>query len=260
MLQDVSTHVAHAGELQILKDFTPVSAELLKERELLKRIDRKYLMSQADLPILLRRLVGDYGVLYAGKHMVARYESYYYDTPDLRAFHDHRMGRRPRFKVRIRHHVDRSKSFLEVKRKGNDGQTDKSRAEREMTPASMLPTDRAFIKDHTPYDLDQLVQTAQTHFRRVTLCSTKTAERVTIDFQLELLAGTSAPWLPGAAIVEVKQERLCHTTTAAQVLRDMRVREMSASKYCLAIARLGETGRINSFLPALKAIRRMCHE
>lgn len=260
MLQDVSTHIAHGRELSVLKDFSPVPPELLKERELLKRIDRKYLMSEADLPILLRRLVPDYGVLYAGSNSVARYESYYFDTRDLRAFHDHRVGRRPRFKVRIRHHVDRSKSFLEVKRKGNDGQTDKSRAERTMAPAQLLLTDEDFIREYTPYESAQLVETAQTHFRRITLVSTKTTERLTIDFDLQLSVTHGESWRPRAAIVEVKQERLCHTTTGVQALRGMRVREMSASKYCLAIARLGETGRVNSFLPALKSIQRMCHE
>jgi hypothetical protein len=260
MLHDVSTHIAHGRDLLVLKDFAPVPPALLKDRELLKRVDRKYLMSEAELPILLRRLVQDYCVLYAGNNAIARYESYYYDTMDLRAFHDHRCGRRPRFKVRIRHHVDRSKSFLEVKRKGNDGQTDKSRAERAMTVPQLLLTDESFIREYTPYQSTALVETAQTHFKRITLVSTQTAERVTIDFDLDLSVTNGESWRPRAAIVEVKQERLCHTTTGVQALRSMRVREMSASKYCLAIARLGETGRVNSFLPALKAIRRMCHE
>ena len=36
---------------------------------------------------------------------------------DLRMYDDHRRGRCPRYKVRMRHHLDRTLSFLEVKRK-----------------------------------------------------------------------------------------------------------------------------------------------
>ncbi len=41
----------------------------------------------------------------------ARYESIYLDTPDRALYHAHRCGRRPRYKVRIRHHVDRQLSL-----------------------------------------------------------------------------------------------------------------------------------------------------
>ena len=100
-----------------------VGAELLAARALLTRVDRSYLLPREALDALLSSLRDDYGVLRAGTRLAARYSTRYFDTSDLRMYDDHRRGRCPRYKVRMRHHLDRKLSFLEVKRKGTNQQT-----------------------------------------------------------------------------------------------------------------------------------------
>ena len=100
-----------------------VGAELLAARALLTRVDRSYLLREA--LDALSSLRDDYGVLRAGPDS-ARYSTRYFDTSDLRMYDDHRRGRCPRYKVRMRHHLDRTLSFLEVKRKGTNQQTTKA--------------------------------------------------------------------------------------------------------------------------------------
>src|SRR5262245_34239806 len=95
--------------------FPEAPLELLADRELLRRIDSKYVLPASGLPELAAGLGDGYAVLRVPTGSVAAYRSLYFDTPDLRSFHDHRRGRRIRHKIRVRHYPDREVSFLEIK-------------------------------------------------------------------------------------------------------------------------------------------------
>src|SRR5690606_37665419 len=111
-------------------------------------------IGQVDM--FLRGLHAHYHILLAGGAGWARYETCYFDTPDLLTFHEHIRGRRPRVKLRIRHHLDRRRSFLEVKRKTNGGKTEKVRVPRSFGDSFLSPNDRSFIGDHCSLPVDAL--------------------------------------------------------------------------------------------------------
>jgi len=113
--------------LDILRRFAIAPPSLIEARSLQRRVDRKYLLAASAITSLLARLQQSHCVVRANEHGWARYDSLYFDTPDRDLYHAHRCGRRPRYKVRIRHHVDRALSFLEVKRKDRSGRTTKHR-------------------------------------------------------------------------------------------------------------------------------------
>ena len=109
-----------------LEALQPVSLEALDARaELLQRVDTKYLVARAELAALLRDLSGDHDVLEVDGRRRFAYRSAYFDTPDLRAFHDHVRGVRPRFKLRTRSYLDSGLCVFEVKLKTADDDTDK---------------------------------------------------------------------------------------------------------------------------------------
>lgn len=228
---------------QRIDQFDLATMDQIRERELLDRVDRKFLTTTDAVENFLLMILGDYRVLSAGESRWAKYETCYFDTPDLYSFHEHIRGRRPRYKVRIRHHIERKRSFLEVKRKCNSGKTVKARVGREFGNALLDGADLDFIREHCPLEAGQLEQSVWTNFRRATLVGIHTNERITIDLGLTFERGGQSSARHLLAIVELKQPRFSHTTPAALALRALHVRESSMSKYCAAVADLHEGAR-----------------
>ena len=233
-----------------------VGADLLAARALLTRVDRKYLLPREALDALLSSLRGDYGVLRAGTRLAARYSTRYFDTSDLRMYDDHRRGRCPRYKVRMRHHLDRKLSFLEVKRKGANQQTTKAILSRPFGAAELDPEGRRFIDEYCPIAADGLVSGVSTDFLRATLVGETVNERVTIDWDFDFHHVSAGARLTHAVIVEIKQARYSNHTPAIRALRAFHIREHSISKYCIATATLAAV-RSNTFKSALRAMERL---
>jgi hypothetical protein len=236
--------------------FREVGAELLAARALLARVDRKYLLPPDALDALLSSLRDDYGVLRAGTRLAARYSTRYFDTSDLRMYDDHRRGRCPRYKVRMRHHLDRKLSFLEVKRKGSTKQTATAILSRPFGAAELDPEGRRFIEEHCPIAAASLVSGLSIDFRRATLVGEIVNERVTIDWDFDFHHVSAGARLAHAVIVEVKQSPYSNRTPAIRALRALGIREQSISKYCIATATVSAV-RSNTFKSALRAVERL---
>ena len=244
------------ASLDLLTSFDEAPPELVAARSLQRRVDRKFVLSAALLEPLLVRLHRQYFVVRAGRHVRARYENLYFDTSARQFYDDHRRGRRPRHKVRIRHHVDRQLSFLEVKRKESSGRTTKSRIELPFMHASLGAAECRFVEAHTSIDASRLVPCMSIAFLRVTVISPDVNERLTLD--LDLRFGNEHPreQLPGVVIAEIKQPRHSNSRGAVAILRALHAREQALSKYCLATALLAPV-RTNMFRPVLRAVGRL---
>lgn len=171
-------------------------------------------------------------------------------------YHDHRRRREPRHKVRVRHHLDRELSFLEVKARRRGGRTAKARLPRPFGLECLDVEAQRFISEHCPFDPANLRACVTNEFRRVTLVGERVDERLTLDWDLWLSDDSRSERLPGVVIVEIKQGRYSNSTPAVRALRGLHVRERAISKYCLATARL-TTARFNTFKPALRALEQL---
>jgi len=239
----------------MLERFAGVSQSLLASRALLQRVDRKYTLAAADVERILASLWSAYGLLRAGSALTGRYRTIYFDTPDLQLYHAHRRGRAERYKVRIRHHVDREMSFLEVKHRSAVGRSIKSVLRRPFETSALDEEALAFIERHCPVAARELAPRIWVTFRRLTLVGYEWDERLTIDCDLEYGNGCKSEGWPDVAIAEVKQRRLVNHTPSVRALRTARVSEGSISKYCVATAHLAEV-RGHTFRPALRALER----
>lgn len=249
----------YRGFLQsVLSSFRPAGESILAQRRLQRRTDTKFLLRASLLETVLSRLTDSYGVLFAGKETLAQYESLYFDTAALTCFHDHRRGRRPRQKIRVRHYMDRDVTFLEVKTRQNELLTIKHRFERSFGDNALDPEAIGFLEQHCRLPAGALVPQAWTNFHRLTLIGLVTNERVTMDVDLQLVRGDNCCELRGVVIAEVKQSPFCARTPVMTVLRDVGLRPASASKYCTAIALTSaDVTHINRLLPSLRAVERM---
>jgi hypothetical protein len=171
-----------------------------------------------------------------------RYETMYYDTPELTFFHAARGQRPQRCKVRVRHYLDTDDRFIEVKRRNTRNETVKFR---QPWPGSIAQA-RHFLHESLGSStavidqlVDHLVPTAQTAYERVALLLSS-GGRMTIDRQL--MVGphddlTHRLFEAGSNLVIVETKSTGHAPTAMDsALWGQNFRPLSLSKYALAVA------------------------
>jgi hypothetical protein len=208
------------------------------------RVDRKYVLPVealgplvAALPDGTRRLVIDGADRFG-------YESVYFDTPDLDAFHLAAGRRRRRFKVRTRTYCDTGGSWLEVKTRGPRGTTVKTRREHASTERTSLGEGLPFVREtlaeqgvHLPADVT-LTPTLTTRYDRCTLFLPDGA-RLTIDTGLQWHGTTAAAGVPQHAVVETKST--AGASSADRALWTLGHRPTRISKYATGLIVLDPT-------------------
>jgi len=221
----------------------PVGLDELVERAgLLTRVDRKYLVPADDVGALVHGLPPDAQVLQIGARRLFDYESVYFDTPDLLAYHLAARRRRRRFKVRTRTYVDSAQCWIEVKTRGVRGTTVKDRVPHlldgrvDVTPA--LPFVTATLTAHgiTGAETMRWVPTLVTRYRRATILLPDTDSRLTIDVDLTWHDGRRPLRLRHLAVVETKTGSTA--STADRLLWTHGHRPLRISKYATGLAAL----------------------
>lgn len=221
----------------------PVGLEELVERAgLLTRVDRKYVVPADEVGALVDRLPGDAQVLEIGGRRLFDYESVYFDTPDLLAYHLAAHRRRRRFKVRTRTYHDSAQCWIEVKTRGVRGTTVKDRVphllDERGTVAPALPFVTATLDAHGIADVQatRWVPTLVTRYRRATVLLPSTDSRLTVDVDLAWHDGTRTLHLDGLAVVETKTGSTA--SSADRLLWAHGHRPLSISKYATGLAAL----------------------
>ncbi|PJN04731.1 hypothetical protein CG740_02205 [Streptomyces sp. CB01201] len=225
----------------------PISlAELNERSSLLTRFDRSYLVPVSAFLHVVGSLTdsgrpsGPFRALAIGGIRAFRYHSVYYDTPALRSFHDHRQGRRLRFKVRERVYEDSGERQFEIKLKGARGDTVKHRLALTGADTPLGPAQRVFLADtlRRAYAIDApdaLGPSLSTDYLRATFVAD--GQRVTCDAGLvcvDLAGGRVVRADAGLVLVETKSAE--HLTEADRLLHAHRVRPAVFTKYCGALA------------------------
>jgi len=212
--------------------------ELNGEASLLTRKDRKYLVPLA----LAQELVDQEGlqVLEIEGLRSFRYESVYFDTPDLISYLAAAHKRRRRFKVRTRSYLDSGLCSLEVKTRERRGLTEKHRLPYAIEQRNRLTEDGVeFVNG-----FDTIAPVSQglrpvltTRYSRATLFERSSGSRITIDTHLRSEAADgSTVSLPDMAVVETKTSgQPCLTD---QFLWKAHRRPVKISKYCTSLAAL----------------------
>lgn len=256
---DASPSHAGAGNpvLAVANRFVPAGRDLYEGRELLRRVDTKFVAMAPVASRVLEQIVDDYAALTVPSGNVASYHSIYFDTADRVCFHDHRRGRRIRHKIRIRHYPDRQLSFLEVKTKRNDQVTDKFRVELPYGVEALGPGELAFLRSRIDLPVEALQPVMHIDFHRVSLVGITTNERVTLDIGLSAQEINGKTWsLDRLVVFEIKQSPFSPRTPIMRAIQDAGLREQSLSKYTVATAMLNPDLHCNRLLPALRALER----
>lgn len=243
------------GRVGPLGRLAPVSLEDLNARAALqRRVDRKYVVSGPDLDTLIAAVPADTAVLEIDGMRLFRYRTMYFDSPDLLTYRAHVQGRRRRFKCRSRLYLNSNLHMLEVKLKGRRGETVKERLALPLEAQGVWNgTASRFLREqllhHYGSSLDeQLGPTLQMAYSRLTLVDLVAGERVTVDVDLryELADGSSFVLAPDTAIIESKSTS--GIATIDRLLRNIGLRSVSCSKYCVGVALTRPDTHANDFL------------
>ncbi len=215
--------------------------EVVAAAALLSRVDAKYLLPLSVFGRLLDELGGRYAVLEIAGRRDFRYESVYFDTDDYALFRHHLQGRRRRFKVRTRSYLDSGETMFEVKLKGARGETVKRRIGHPYEDRDRLTPDaRRFLDDEVAgaygAAAPALRARVTTTYRRATLVDVAGGARLTCDVDLSCTDGRRSTRSHGHVVVESKSAD--GRGLADIALRDLGVRPVRISKYCVGVALL----------------------
>ncbi len=196
---------------QIGADLQPIGlAELVERAALQTRVDRKYVVPLATVGDLITHLGSAARILEIDRQRSFRYESVYFDTPQLTSYLQTARRRRRRFKVRTRTYLDSSECWLEVKTRGARGATVKRRQPYAMHHRCELAPGRRFVDEvlaQERFPVGELVllrPTLCTRYRRSTLFIPAAGIRVTIDTDLTWHDDSRELSLDGLAVIETK--------------------------------------------------------
>lgn len=240
-----------------LNQLRSISLEEMNAVALMKRLDSKFILDIDRLPELLDRVKNDYSVLTINDETVFDYRTTYYDTDDLETYTDHLRGKSLRHKVRIREYINTDVSYFEIKKKTNSGVTDKVRIKTINIDTQLQPNQKAFVSEHLKAtDADDYSKILTNTFNRITLANPKNQERVTIDYNLGFDDEKETRSFQNLSIVEIKQPRINRFTPIFTQLKEMGVRPLRISKYCLGVSNLRNV-KSNLFKPKMRQIDKM---
>src|SRR5690625_345175 len=215
--------------------------ELNQVARLQTRVDTKYLITPEQMVAVLDQIGDRLRVLEIDGHRSFGYESVYFDTESLQTFHDHRQGRRLRFKVRTRLYENSGECRLEVKVKSGRGGTVKRRMkypadQRLALNASGHEFVTKTLREEHGSDAPPLMRALVGEYRRTTFVDPTEHTRITCDTDLRWSRSDHTVIGPDRVLVETKSE-----TGASHIdkaLRGLGIRPIKISKYAIGTALL----------------------
>jgi len=238
----------------ILNAFNAITLKEMDGVKLMDRTDTKFTFKRELLPELLNAIEPFYSCLHIENKVMSAYQTLYYDTSNLMLYNKHHNGELNRYKIRHRTYVDSNLGYLEVKFKNNKGRTIKERIKEKDPAAVFNEKSHTFLSSELPFNPSILVPVVWVNYSRITLVNKQSAERVTIDIDLEFKKDDQTTALSNLVIAEVKQEKK-KASPFIKAMKKYRVREGSISKYCFAIAFMHDGAKKNNFKEKLLALK-----
>lgn len=241
---------------QIAEELEPITLAEMDKVALLNRTDTKFFFSSDKLADILRELKDEYRILTIEGVRLNSYRTLYYDTPKFTLYTMHQNGKKNRVKVRNRKYMESDLCFLEVKLKNNTGRTIKERVVIDDFEEEMNRTSKQFVDDRAEFD-GPLEPAMWNEFRRMTLVSKNTPERMTIDLGLTFERGDKIVKTEKLVIAELKQEKVNRHSTAFKAFKKRLIRPERISKYCVGMAMLIDGLKKNNFKSKLQKIKKI---
>ena len=248
-----------SDKLDILQKFEPITLKEMDSVKLMDRTDTKFTFNHIQFEIILGNILEHYRVLEVDGKRISRYKTLYFDTNKYMLYTKHHNGELNRYKIRHRSYVESNIGFLEVKFKNNKGRTVKNRIKKLEVPTIWEGDTKIFLNKMLPFEPQTLVPVIWVNYSRLTLVNKTSAERLTIDLDLEFIKDTVTKKLNNLVIAEVKQEKR-KASPFLKIMRKYHIREGSISKYCLGIALTCNDVKKNNFKEKILNLKHIIYD
>ena len=224
--------------------------------KLMDRTDTKFTFHISKLENILEEARHYYKILDVEGNRISRYKTLYFDTENFDLYNQHHNGKLNRYKIRHRTYIENNLGFLEVKFKNNKGRTLKTRIKQKevLLPASGRALE--FLERMLPFNPAKLIPKIWINYSRITLVNKLSAERLTLDLNLEFEKDEKSEVLDQLVIAEVKQDSKIASPFVA-MMHQKHIREGSISKYCFGVASSFTQVKKNNFKAKLLNIKRI---
>lgn len=254
----IKENILLAESESLLSEYEPITLPELEADHLMSRFDEKYVFHASKLNAFLSALKNDYKVLSVNNQKMPLYENIYFDTPDLKSYHDHHNERANRYKIRIRRYSSSGDCFLEVKRKDNRGFTTKERLHVDELSRELNAKDTEFLLERAKKFPLPLLPSLSNRFFRITLVNESNREKVTLDTLIHFKNAIHEKDLQGVAIAEVKQEQHYYDSAFKKLMQRERIFPVNISKYCIGTLYTHPGVRDNRFKSKLITLNKIC--
>ena len=213
--------------------------EVMATAELQTRFDRKYVVPIGVFATVVDQMSDQLSVLQIGDLRLFRYESVYFDTPELAAYHQHAHGRRRRVKVRTRAYLDSGDCVLEFKSVGGRGETIKERYPYQLASRHILDAEaHALALERLGHAIrtPALRQVLTTTYHRATMVDPTLSARVTCDVNLRFVGSAGQRHGPLEGFVVLETKTVGSESPIDRALRRLGSRPLSLSKYGAGMA------------------------
>lgn len=249
-----------------LSGFTPIDlTELNATASYLKRIDRKFLVTEKELISVLKDLKNDFRTLEIGDKRIFDYDNVYMDTQDYLFYKQHQEEVPGRTKVRTRHYIDSGDlAFFEYKQKEN-GITKKFRYQFPAVEHGTMTKGKKRFFDGVWQSLygtkaPEITPAMKTAYKRLTLVSKNGEERLTIDFDIVVkdLRNEHAQEIRLENVVIIESKSLSDNCISVKTLESKGIaRANSCSKYSLGVIYSGLAEKWSKFQETMNKIQDM---
>lgn len=208
----------------------------LKESNKIKifnRIENKYLLNESSFQIIYDFLISNYLRVRFNDLYWLRYHSLYYDTNDLRMYHDHLDNKEDRMKIRIREYQDHE-AFLEIKKTMNSHSIKKRQRVQSLEIDSKLST---WIAEYSNIDYKDLNKILDVKYERLSFINKDMNERITCDRNLEFynyVNDTRYKFNTTTYILEVKKQDN-NKSIVEEFMDSLQIYPTKFSKYFIGI-------------------------
>ena len=229
-----------------LQDFESISLKALDAFKLMNRVDTKYIFNRSQLVDILDKIKYNYKVLEINQQRLFNYESLYFDTPAYNFYFDHHNCRSNRIKVRFRKYVDTGDVYFEIKKRVNGERTDKYRVKTNAINHKLL-ADEVNLMQSLSLQEQTLENKVWINYKRITLASLSSQERVTIDMDMSFEKDGKLIGFSDLIVAEVKQDRFSRLSSFTYEMRKNIIPDFRISKYAIAVAMMEQGIKSNAF-------------
>lgn len=245
-----------------LQNFTAINlTELNATASFLKRIDRKFLITEQKLHEILTDLQSDFQALEIGGKRIFSYDNVYMDTNDYHFYNQHENRINGRTKIRTRLYTDSNMAFFEYKQK-EDWVTKKFRYQFPTDEHGLMTKGKIRFFEGVYQSLyntpaPKITPAINTKYKRLTLVNKDGSERLTIDFNISTkdLRGASATKTELKNLVIIESKSMSENCKSAEIMKKHAITQAKAcSKYSLGVVYSGLAEKWDTFKNTMEQI------